>query len=228
MAGRRDSSCVRRVVGRSLPRVDPGGDDELFLGRPTVPALLAEDEHPTTATTTTPIRSLVPSYYWYILAWFLAPHHHKMTTMSRRWHPHASAIIIVPSLHHAALKTRNITTAIQFYGLLGYRLQQKFRAGPARAAWLELPCSSSDGSSNSTSTIGGGSSAAAAAGGRLELLEVPGYMLPPQNDSKPPPRAPNLMDRPALLGYNHVALDVTPQIRAWNRDRGNNGCHNKQ
>jgi catechol 2,3-dioxygenase-like lactoylglutathione lyase family enzyme len=99
-------------------------------------------------------------------------------------------------IHHTALKTRNITNAIEFYSLLGYQVASKFRAGPARAAWLELP-------QGNTST-----SSSAAAASRLELLEVPAYMLP-----SPRVRAPNLMDLPAALGYNHVALDVTYEIQ---------------
>jgi len=38
--------------------------------------------------------------------------------------------------HHAAMKTRNITVAIQFYSLLGFQVETKFWAGPARAAWM--------------------------------------------------------------------------------------------
>jgi hypothetical protein len=98
-------------------------------------------------------------------------------------------------IHHTALKTRNITNAIEFYSLLGYQVASKFRAGPARAAWLELP-------QENTAV------SAASAISRIELLEVPAYMLP-----SPRVRAPNLMDLPAVLGYNHVALDVTYQIQ---------------
>ena len=108
------------------------------------------------------------------------------------------------SLHHASLRTRNITAAIQFYGLLGYDVEARFRAGPARAAWLSL----------------------GVGGARLELIEVPGYLLLPAsppppptgsgNDRRaaPPPRAPDLMVRPAALGYHHVSMDATTQIRA--------------
>ena len=71
--------------------------------------------------------------------------------------PAAAAAAPLPPalLHHTALRTRNITTAIQFYSLLGYRVEGRFRAGPARAAWLEL-----DGSQH-----------------RLELIEVPAHIL---------------------------------------------------
>ena len=91
-------------------------------------------------------------------------------------------------LHHTCLKTRNITTAIQFYSLFGYQLEGTFRAGPARAAWLEL-----DGSQH-----------------RLELIEIPLHVLNERLGQKR--RAMDLMERQDLLGYNHVALDVTNQI----------------
>ena len=89
--------------------------------------------------------------------------------------------------HHAAVKTRNITVAIQFYGLLGFQLEAKFRAGPARAAWM------TQGSS------------------RVELIEVPSYLLQEPEGMKR--RAFDLMDRQELLGWNHLALDVTTAIQ---------------
>jgi catechol 2,3-dioxygenase-like lactoylglutathione lyase family enzyme len=91
-------------------------------------------------------------------------------------------------LHHTALKTRNITTAIQFYSLFGYQVEGKFRAGPARAVWLELKGSEH----------------------RLELIEVPAHILNELLGQKR--RAMDLMERQDLLGYNHVALDVSSQI----------------
>lgn len=94
------------------------------------------------------------------------------------------------SIHHTALKTRNITTAIEFYSLFGYQVACRFRAGPARAAWLELMSSSND---------------------RLELIEVPGYVL--QEEPGTRAKVMDLMQRPEILGYNHVALDVTQQIK---------------
>ena len=95
---------------------------------------------------------------------------------------------------------------MQFYSLFGYVPVAQFRAGPARAAWLELD-----------PTTHPFSNAA-----RLELIEVPSYMLPQQQQlgKKPPAtRAPNLMESPALLGYNHIAFDVTRQV---NQLRKNN------
>jgi catechol 2,3-dioxygenase-like lactoylglutathione lyase family enzyme len=100
-------------------------------------------------------------------------------------------------LHHAALKTRNITTAVQFYSLLGFEATDKFRTGPARAAWLEQRAGG-----------GGGTT-----GGRLEVIEVPEYMLTQIEGTRV--RAPDLMKLQAVLGHNHVALDVTPQIHAF-------------
>lgn len=94
-------------------------------------------------------------------------------------------------LHHAAIRTRNITTAIQFYSLLGFDVDCRFRAGPARAAWLTLSSSGPQ--------------------ARLELIEVPSYIL-----NEPPGmrrRAPNLMENQSELGYNHMAVDVTHRIR---------------
>ena len=93
-------------------------------------------------------------------------------------------------LHHTAIRTRNITTAIDFYSLLGFKVQVQFRAGPARAAWLSLP-----------------SSGAA----RLELIQVPAYILDEPTGMRR--RAPDLMENAQELGYNHMALDVTAQIR---------------
>lgn len=91
--------------------------------------------------------------------------------------------------HHTAIKTHNITMAISFYSLFGYDVEYKFRAGPARAVWLitSLPQPHQN--------------------SRIELIEVPSYMLQPNNE-----RAPDLLvSRPDVLGYNHIAMDVTQQ-----------------
>jgi catechol 2,3-dioxygenase-like lactoylglutathione lyase family enzyme len=97
------------------------------------------------------------------------------------------------SLHHTAIKTRNITIAIQFYGLLGFEPSVKFRAGPARAAWLEHKLSPGS-------------------GGRLELIEVPSHMLNEPEGMKR--RAVDLMQRQEALGQNHLAFNVTPSIQS--------------
>jgi catechol 2,3-dioxygenase-like lactoylglutathione lyase family enzyme len=96
-------------------------------------------------------------------------------------------------LHHTALKTRNITLAIQFYSLLGFEPTTKFRAGPARVAWLEQP-----GTLNS----------------RLELIEVPSWMLNEPEGMKR--QAPDLTQRQNMLGQNHFALEVSQSMKEHN------------
>ncbi|KAL3928009.1 MAG: hypothetical protein SGBAC_012838 [Bacillariaceae sp.] len=96
------------------------------------------------------------------------------------------------SMHHTAIKTRNITLAIQFYGLLGYEVTTKFRAGPAKAAWLEHTPAST--------------------GTRLELIEVPSHILNEPEGQRS--RAIDFMQRQDLLGMNHFALDVTGSIKS--------------
>ena len=103
--------------------------------------------------------------------------------------------------HHTAIKTRNITNAINFYSLLGFQVESKFVSGQARAAWLihnnsvGEPLAMQQQSKSNLSQC------------RIELIEVPSYMLnEPEGTQK---RAINLLERPALLGLNHVALDVT-------------------
>jgi catechol 2,3-dioxygenase-like lactoylglutathione lyase family enzyme len=95
--------------------------------------------------------------------------------------PSSSAIVS----HHAAIKTRDIENAIDFYSLLGFRVETKFVAGPARAAWLINEARSF----------------------KIELLEVPSYMLEEPEGMKR--RAIDLTKRVELLGLNHLALDVT-------------------
>jgi catechol 2,3-dioxygenase-like lactoylglutathione lyase family enzyme len=94
-------------------------------------------------------------------------------------------------LHHTALKTRNITLAIQFYSLLGFEPTTKFRAGPARAAWLEQPGTTWN--------------------SRLELIEVPYWMLNEPEGMKR--RATDLNQRQDMLGQNHFALDVSQSMK---------------
>ena len=96
-------------------------------------------------------------------------------------------------MHHTAIRTRNITTAIQFYTLLGFETTAKFRAGPARAAWLEQTGEGFIGNS------------------RLELIEIPSYILNEPDGMKK--RAIDLVTKSDLLGQNHFALDVTDSIK---------------
>lgn len=118
--------------------------------------------------------------------------------------PHAPPPAITPlTMHHIAVKTRNITNSIQFYSLFGFGVSCRFRAGPARAAWLEtIP--------SVPPSPHSGAAVAAPPACRLELLEVPSHLLPPNASHL---RALDLSSRPVSLGYHHVALDATAQIR---------------
>lgn len=124
----------------------------------------------------------------------------------RRYQP---TPLLQPPIHHTAIKTRNITTAIQFYSLLGYTNVTKFRAGPARAAWLRHHCPSIDDQQHQdendatmpTTTKGTSGSSI------IELIEVPSWIL--KERPKTRSRAVDLLNRQDLLGLNHIALDVT-------------------
>jgi len=106
-------------------------------------------------------------------------------------------------IHHTALKTRNITLAIQFYGLLGFETTAKFKAGPARAAWLEQEQIYSTKNSTTTSPRS-----------RIELIEVPSWILKEPEGMKR--RALDLFEHQEYLGQNHLALDVTASVRDSN------------
>lgn len=112
--------------------------------------------------------------------------------------------LMSPFVHHSAVRTRNITTAIQFYSLLGFEVDCRFRAGPARAAWLSLMAKNT---TTTRTTIASPTAAAA----RLELIEVPPYILNEPAGMRR--RAPNLMENQVELGWNHMAIDVTAQIK---------------
>jgi len=101
------------------------------------------------------------------------------------------------AVHHSAIKTRNIITAIKFYGLLGFKLERKYLLPDgARAAWM------SHNNNNST-------------GQRLEFIEIPSSKLDETPNSRI--KAMDLLDKyPYLLGYNHVALDVTQSLKDKN------------
>ena len=105
-------------------------------------------------------------------------------------------------IHHTAIKTRNITLAIQFYSLLGFEPAAKFKAGPAKAAWLEQKSLFSPrDASNSTSE---------SSNSRIELIEVPPWILNEPEGMKR--RAFDLFANQEYLGQNHLALDVTSSI----------------
>jgi hypothetical protein len=117
--------------------------------------------------------------------------------------------------HHTAIKTRNITLSIMFYNLFGYQVEYRFRTGPARAVWMIQQQQQQK--SNSTTSICDPNHYYHH---RLELIEVPSYMLQ-NNKDQPLLRGPNLMERPDILGLNHIAMDVTKQIEyemiEWNQ-----------
>lgn len=105
-------------------------------------------------------------------------------------------------LHHVAIRTQNITRAISFYSMLlsvGSNQKEdcgltvtKFKAGPARAAWLEASAHARLVRSSY----------------RLELIEVPRWIL----EEMPTGtlfRAPDLIAQNSILGYNHVALEIS-------------------
>lgn len=94
-----------------------------------------------------------------------------------------------PPPHHVAIRTRDIETAITFYSMFGFEVQHKFRAGTARAAWL-----AQEGVDGVPPL-------------RIELIEIPNYILDEQPGARA--RAVDLLARYDLLGYNHLALDVT-------------------
>ena len=116
---------------------------------------------------------------------------HPTTSLAATSLHSADSSAFAPTIHHAAVKTRNITTAIEFYSLFGFEVTTKFRAGPARAAWLEQQPREQ---TNTTNAI-------------LELIEIPPYLLQEPDGQRR--RALNLMERQELLGHNHLALDVT-------------------
>ena len=115
-------------------------------------------------------------------------------------------------LHHTAIKTRNIETAIKFYSLFGFEIEHKFRAGPARAAWLTNSYFTNDDDEEvddegiNKEMIKGQNDVAS----RIELIEVPAYMLNEKENTIK--RAIDLVQNESLLGLNHYALDVTSYI----------------
>jgi catechol 2,3-dioxygenase-like lactoylglutathione lyase family enzyme len=111
-------------------------------------------------------------------------------------------------IHHTAMKTRNISLAIEFYSLLGFEPTAKFKAGPAKAVWMVT---------NKTSPKS-----------RIELIEVPSHLLNEPEGMKR--RALDLFKFQEYLGMNHLALDVTNSIRNSNltnvTDDDNNSNNN--
>ncbi|KAL3783709.1 hypothetical protein ACHAWO_000301 [Cyclotella atomus] len=99
--------------------------------------------------------------------------------------------------HHIAIKTRNIENAINFYSLLGFRLETKFLSA-SKCAWLIH--TSHDEDDDNLSTIVS----------RIELMQVPPYLLNEPEGMKR--RGIDMTKHEELLGLNHFALDVTHNI----------------
>lgn len=116
--------------------------------------------------------------------------------------------------HHMAMKTSNIEMSIAFYSLLDFYPVAKFRSGPARAAWLEhQPDGSSIGDKESPDNNIGSTAA------RIELIEVPEEillegMVEEARKKVPRKRALDRISNPAVLGWDHMCLDVTDSICA--------------
>jgi catechol 2,3-dioxygenase-like lactoylglutathione lyase family enzyme len=131
-------------------------------------------------------------------------------------------------IHHTAIKTRNMTMALQFYSLLGLEATTKFRAGPAKAAWLQPRqppqhggCQD-DKAEEEEETLREGTrrrhrrSSSGGSNFRLELIEIPSYLLEEEESiatATTPKRAPDLMKHVTAMGLNHIALDVTSSIQ---------------
>lgn len=116
--------------------------------------------------------------------------------------------------HHAAVKTSNIEMALAFYSLLDYRPVARFRAGPARAAWLEHRPGSGAGEDKGEDDREDASlPPPMGAGGRLEVIEVPPDLIGGTGSgaggAAERSMAADRMEHPALLGWDHICLDVT-------------------
>lgn len=123
-----------------------------------------------------------------------------------------------PSLyhHHVAIRTRNIENAIKFYSLFGFKVETKFRAASARAAWLNnamLPNRNKNDEQNNDEVLKGQSYNTAS---RLEIIEIPEHILDEKEGTMK--RAIDLLQNEAILGLNHYALDVTPYIHHLAQD----------
>ena len=109
-------------------------------------------------------------------------------------------------LHHTAIKTRDIEVAIQFYSLFGFSVETKFRTGSSRAAWLTNAPQEQKIEQKGQNDVSA----------RLELLEIPAYMLQEKEGTRK--RAIDLVANDSLLGLNHLALDVTAYINQLKRN----------
>ena len=118
----------------------------------------------------------------------------------------------------------------------------KFRAGPAKAAWLQprpqqpqrrrrrrrQDDSTTNEEEEEDGPLGGSSSSSmsssissSSSNFLLELIEIPSFLLEEEEESNLPPtarpttpkKAPDLLKHATVLGLNHIALDVTSSIR---------------
>lgn len=123
-----------------------------------------------------------------------------------------------PSLyhHHVAIRTRNIENAIKFYSLFGFKVETKFRAASARAAWLSnaMLANGNKNDEQSNDEVLKGQSYNIAS--RLEIIEIPQHVLNEKEGTIK--RAIDLLQNEAILGLNHYALDVTPYIHHLAKD----------
>jgi hypothetical protein len=129
--------------------------------------------------------------------------------------------LVSATFHHSAIRTRNITLAIQFYSLFGFEPTVKFKTGPARAAWLEQQRPQQPSPSSSSSSLQDQEPAPPSptpplmpspSSCRIELIEIPPHILMEGSSASgewTKKRAPDLLARSDLLGHNHLALDVT-------------------
>ena len=137
--------------------------------------------------------------------------------------PSATADSITCSMrqHHMAMKTSNIEMSIAFYSLLDFHPIAKFRSGPARAAWLKHMANG-----DTRSEVGANNSVRSNSAARIELIEIPDEMLYEGIDEearkqKPRKRALDRMANSAVLGWDHMCLDVSEAIRTMSEDGGN-------
>lgn len=138
-----------------------------------------------------------------------------------------SSSSVVPSItcsmrqHHTAMKTSNIEMSIAFYSLLDFYPIAKFRSGPARAAWLEhMPNGDTKNKDSINKTISSISNS------RIELIEIPEEILYEGIDEEarkqmPRKRALDRMANSAVLGWDHMCLDVSESIRRTSADGDN-------
>lgn len=122
------------------------------------------------------------------------------------------------NLHHAAIRTRDIETAIKFYSIFGFNVETKFRSGPARAAWIinHNDYSTVNSMESDDRKVNADRKGRTNVASRLELIEVPAYVLQEKEGERK--RSTNLLLNESLLGLNHYALDVTSYIKSLGKE----------